>query len=91
MTISALRYMNVPAFHFSIPRKRGICTGALSHKNQSRETFITWAQNVGPATKQQVIEIFEKKPMMNKHFELKRGATSENTHGAERLEAAVIG
>ncbi|KAI9129382.1 IS21 family transposase [Acaryochloris sp. CCMEE 5410] len=61
----------------------------LAHKNQSRETFITWAQNVGPATKQQVIEIFEKKAHDEQAFRALKGVQHlRTTHGAERLEAA---
>lgn len=61
----------------------------LAHKTQSRETFLAWAQKVGPATTQQVIEIFEKKAHDEQAFRALRGVQHlMTTHGSERLEAA---
>lgn len=60
-----------------------------AHKTQSRETFLAWAQQIGPATKQQVVEIFDKKAHDEQAFRALRGVQVLNTtHGAQRLEAA---
>lgn len=60
-----------------------------AYKTQSREKFLTWAQQVGPATQQQVTEIFDKKRYDEQAFRTLRGVQSLSTaHGPERLEAA---
>jgi transposase len=60
-----------------------------AYKMQSREKFLAWAEQVGPATKQQVEAIFEKKSYDEQAFRTLRGVQVLNTaHGAQRLEAA---
>jgi len=60
-----------------------------AYKTQSREKFLAWAEQVGPATKQQVEAIFDKKCYDEQAFRTLRGVQVLNTaHGAERLEAA---
>lgn len=60
-----------------------------AYKTQSREKFIAWACQVGPATVQQVNTIFEKKEYDEQAFRAIRGLQHlRTTYGANRLEVA---
>lgn len=59
------------------------------YKHQSREKFLLWASQVGPATVRQVQTIFEHKEHEEQAFRTLRGLQHLNTsYGRERLEAA---
>lgn len=60
-----------------------------AYKMQSKAKFLAWAQQIGPATHQQVEAIFNKKSYDEQAFRSIRGVQDLNTcHGSERLEAA---
>jgi transposase len=58
-------------------------------KTQSREKFLTWAAQIGPATTQQIEAIFKHKEHDEQAFRSIRGVQHLHPYyGAERLEAA---
>ena len=60
-----------------------------AYKTQSREKFLAWAEQIGPATKRQVAAIFDKKAYAEQAFRTLRGVQHlKTTYGAQRLEAA---
>jgi len=60
-----------------------------AYKQQSRSTFLAWAQQVGPQTVQQVEAIFALKPHEEQAFRTLKGVQRLATHyGPTQLEAA---
>ena len=60
-----------------------------AYKRQSRETFLAWAQRVGPQTKQQVEKILRSKAHDEQAFRSLRGIQQLGTrYGHRRLEDA---
>lgn len=60
-----------------------------AYKTQSREKFLVWAGQIGPATTQQVEAIFAKKAHEEQAFRTLKGVQHlGTTYGSERLEAA---
>lgn len=60
-----------------------------AYKQQSRQTFLTWAAKIGPQTVKQVEAIFKQKTYEEQAFRSLRGVQSLATHyGPDRLEAA---
>lgn len=60
-----------------------------AYKSQSKEQFLTWAERVGPQTRQQVEAIFERKTYEEQAFRTLKGVQRLATdYGSERLEAA---
>jgi len=59
------------------------------YKTQSRDKFLAWASQIGPATTEQVKAIFAKKTYDEQAFRTLKGVQHLNTtYGSERLEAA---
>jgi len=60
-----------------------------AYKHQSKDTFLAWAQQVGPHTHQQVTAIFAAKAHEEQAFRTLKGLQSLATrYGAQRLEDA---
>ena len=60
-----------------------------AYKQQSKQTFLTWANKLGPQTLKQVEAIFNLKPYEEQAFRSLRGVQSLATrYGPDRLEAA---
>lgn len=60
-----------------------------AHKTLSKDKFLVWAQQIGPATQRQVEAIFQKRAYDEQAFRTLRGVQHLSTaHGAQRLEAA---
>jgi transposase len=62
-----------------------------AYKQQSKETFLAWAERIGPQTTQQVQAIFDLRPYEEQAFRSIRGLqTLARRHGHERFEAACL-
>lgn len=60
-----------------------------AYKNQSKEKFLAWAEQIGEQTHAQVAAIFERKAHEEQAFRTIKGIQRLSTHyGAVRLEAA---
>ncbi len=60
-----------------------------AYKQQSKERFVAWAEQIGPQTKAQVEAIFERKAHDEQAFRTLKGIQRlANQHGCARLEAA---
>lgn len=60
-----------------------------AYKRQSKERFLSWAEQIGPQTKKQVSAIFDKRAHEEQAFRSIRGLQRlATTYGAQRLELA---
>lgn len=60
-----------------------------AYKSQSKERFLAWAEQLGPATKKQVSAIFDKRAHEEQAFRSIKGVQRlAATYGPERLELA---
>ena len=77
----------VPYRHTTLPKH--MPPEHWAYKRQSRETFLAWAQRVGPQTKQQVEKILRSKAHDEQAFRSLRGIQQLGTrYGHGRLEDA---
>ena len=77
MTIAALPCIPVRPLAMVTPPSPSICrpnTGPTKH--QSKDTFLAWAQQVGPHTHQQVTAIFAAKAHEEQAFRTLKGLQS---------------
>lgn len=85
--IAAHERSRVPFRHSTVPEH--MPPEHWAYKSQSREKFLAWAAQVGPATTQQVEAIFKRKEYDEQAFRSIRGVQHLHTnYGGERLEAA---